>query len=165
MERNRILTAAVVLLALATATHVRAALYADEVMLLSDMVAKSPLKARIHNNLGHYLQDRGRIDEARAHFEKALELEPDYPDALNNLATLYINSGRRQEAVVLLQKCLQLNPAHVLARYNLAMQFYESNRIAESEQEFWYIVRYAPGSGEAAFAGQMLQMIRSGKRM
>ena len=50
-----------------------------------DTVAKAPGNARAHNNLGVALADRGRIDEAIAQYQKALEIKPDYAEAHNNL--------------------------------------------------------------------------------
>ncbi|MDA8100687.1 MAG: tetratricopeptide repeat protein [Nitrospiraceae bacterium] len=165
MNGKREIVAAVILIALAAVSFARDAVYSDPIRLYTDVVAKSPDKARPHNNLGHYLKIAGRQAEAQAQFERALALMPEYPDALNNLATIYTNIGRRQEGIALLQNCLLLNPAHIQARYNLAMQFYEGGFLPEAEREYWNIIKIAPQSGEAAFAQRMIQMIQSGKRM
>ena len=45
------------------------------------------------------LASRGRIDEAIAHFQKALELKPDYAEAHNGLALALAARGRNDEAI------------------------------------------------------------------
>jgi Flp pilus assembly protein TadD len=42
-------------------------------------------RARIHNNLGVALARTGRLDEAETEFRRALELQPDMPEALQGL--------------------------------------------------------------------------------
>jgi Flp pilus assembly protein TadD len=41
-----------------------------------------------HNNLGTVLRRLGRIEEARQHYDLALQYRPDYPQARRNLAAL-----------------------------------------------------------------------------
>src|SRR5512138_3553214 len=113
MERHRIAAALVILALLAGASLVRGSVYRDEITVYTDTVERSPDKARPHNNLGDALRKAGRLEEAQVHFERALALKPDYPDALNNLATIYNNNGRKRDAIILLSTCLQLEPGHL----------------------------------------------------
>ena len=76
----------------------RSSVFTDEATLWSDVVAKSPNKARPHNNLGRALQDSGPPDDVLAHFKKALYLEPDYLDAQFNLTIQYYDMGLMAEA-------------------------------------------------------------------
>ena len=45
----------------------------------------NPHYAEAHYNLGNVLAGRGQIDEAIAHFKKALEIKPDYAEARRSL--------------------------------------------------------------------------------
>jgi tetratricopeptide (TPR) repeat protein len=150
---------AVAVLLLAVLSSVRSHAYRTEVSLYTDVAAKSPGKARPHNNLGNALKEEHRIPEARIQLEQALALKPDYPDALNNLGTIYSSTGRRQEGLALLQRALQLDPGHVQARYNMAMQYYENGMIPEAAREYQLLIRLAPRSKEALFAYKMLALI------
>jgi tetratricopeptide (TPR) repeat protein len=50
------------------------------------------------------------VDEAIAHFQKALEINPDIPDAHQNLGFALLQQGRTDEAITQYQRLLQLRP-------------------------------------------------------
>jgi tetratricopeptide (TPR) repeat protein len=54
--------------------------------------------AAFHNNLGVIRESRKRMEDARRCFERAIEIEPVYSDALVNLAALLEESGHLEEA-------------------------------------------------------------------
>ena len=149
-----------ILAMLAAISHARSSIYENEVTLYTDIVSRSPNKARPQNNLGDALKKAGRFSEAGPHFERALALQPDYPDALNNLATIFNSSGRRDEALQLLTKALTLDPRHLQARYNLAISLYEGGMMSEASQQYAIIIDLAPYSKEGVFARKMLTLIQ-----
>lgn len=159
-SRPYLLSALFILAAFSIATWTRALIYESEITLWSATSHSSPNKARTHNNYGHALKEAHRMDEALTEFERALNLKPDYPDALNNLATIFISRGRKPEGLLLLNKALALDPGHVQAHHNLAMYYYESNLLEDAFREYSEIERIAPDSKEAAFGAKMLMMIR-----
>lgn len=149
---------------LAGACFARASVYQTEVTLYADTAAKSPAKARPQNNYGDALKKAGRFEEAMARFERALEIKQDYPDALNNLATVYNHFGKRDEALSLLLDAIALQPDHLQARYNLAMAYYERGLTSEAATQYRLIMEIAPWSKEAAFAWKMLAFIKAEQR-
>jgi hypothetical protein len=80
--------AAVLLLTLATATHLRNRVYRDEVTFWDDTAWKSPHNPRAFNNLGFALALEGRNEEADAAFVRAIALDPGYVKAKVNLRLL-----------------------------------------------------------------------------
>jgi Flp pilus assembly protein TadD len=60
---------------------------------------------------------------AVAHLEKAVELAPDYYDALNKLGGEYIRSGRYKEAEAILNRVRTLNPNDPLPLTNLGILY------------------------------------------
>ncbi len=70
-------------------------------------------------NLGHHLFMKGRLVEAIALFQKALETDPDYADYHNNLGKAYEDKGRTAEAIVEYGKAVSERAAFPEAEYNL----------------------------------------------
>lgn len=65
--------------------------------------------------------------EAEFHWEKAVELDPTYPSAWNNLAIAYEQQGKFPEALKAYEKARALDPknAYILQNYDLFMEIYE----------------------------------------
>lgn len=73
------------------------------------------------NNLGFLCQQEGRHDESNACFQKALDINPDSPELLNNIATGLINNGTPDEAIAACQKALEADPDAKDPRWNMAL--------------------------------------------
>ncbi len=86
--RTRLLVVAAWLLVLAGLTVARNQVYTSEVALWQDTVAKSPQKARAHNNLGYAYLLANQREAARREFARALELDPHDLKARGNLRRL-----------------------------------------------------------------------------
>jgi protein O-mannosyl-transferase len=82
--------AAVALLAMLLGAHtvLRNGDYRDEVSLWKATAAASPSKPRVWNNLGYAERLAGNTAAARAAFERALALDPDFDTARHNLNAL-----------------------------------------------------------------------------
>jgi tetratricopeptide (TPR) repeat protein len=63
---------------------------------------------------------RGRLQEAMRFYERALSLNPDYVDALNNLGVIHIQNRRYSAARESFAKAIRLRPDYVDSHYNLA---------------------------------------------
>lgn len=68
------------------------------------VIAISPHDSRAHNNRSITLQKLGRMDDARADLEKALELDPTNSNALLNLLYIYDKTNATENAVDLITK-------------------------------------------------------------
>jgi protein O-GlcNAc transferase len=71
------------------------------------------------NDQGKSLIRLGRRDEAMTHFARAVELDPAFAEAHNNLAILLGGNRRYDEAVAAYRRAIVLNPAYIEAHYNL----------------------------------------------
>lgn len=76
----------------------------DELLLLESVVARNPLDARAPYYLGNLFYDRRRHEEAIALWERAAELDPQFPTTWRNLGFAYYNirhdPGRALDAFV-----------------------------------------------------------------
>jgi tetratricopeptide (TPR) repeat protein len=60
------------------------------------------------------------VDEAIVQYQKALQISPDFAEALNNLGGALLQKGSVDEAIVQYQKALQIKPDYAEALNNLA---------------------------------------------
>ncbi|MFM1813877.1 MAG: hypothetical protein RLZ98_572 [Pseudomonadota bacterium] len=91
---------------------------------------------RLHSALGTALSAKGRQHDAQLAFAKALELSPENPVVLNNLALSYALASRSKQAESLLRRVIasKAPSQHVdRARLNLALLLGLKGRIKEAE--------------------------------
>jgi tetratricopeptide (TPR) repeat protein len=62
---------------------------------------------------------RGDIEKARAHLQKAIDISPNFDEALNNLGTIYYGDKQFEKAAELFERALQANPNSFAAQVNL----------------------------------------------
>jgi protein O-GlcNAc transferase len=80
------------------------------------------------NNLGTVLYKSGRITDAAAAFRRALEIRPDFVEALNNLANMQQLFGNWTAAVDLYRKAVDLEPECAVSYYHLGLVYQKQDR-------------------------------------
>ena len=88
------------------------------------------------DNFGLVLFQKGQVDEAIAHYQKALVIKPDYLEARNNLGNALMQNGRADEAVVQFRKALEIQPNFAHAHYNLGVALAQKGRLDEAIAQF-----------------------------
>lgn len=83
-------------------------------------LAHLPDNDRAWAHLGDALETRGRIDDARSAYQRAVDLNPGYPLWYNNLARFEAMLGRLDDAIAHWQRAVELLPQATLERDNLA---------------------------------------------
>ena len=68
---------------------------------------------------GITLAREGRIDEAIKHYREALQKNPDFEEAHNNLAIALYYKGNTNEAIRHLQEAIRIGPDYANAKQNL----------------------------------------------
>ena len=118
-----------VLLAVWSAVRVEA--WRDPVQLWGDNAAKTPLKARVHGQLGKACLETGQRDCAWRAFARAVALDPSRVDAENGLASVLIDlDGDLPRAEEQLRTLLARDPDNVPALVNLGVVQLRTNRPA-----------------------------------
>jgi tetratricopeptide (TPR) repeat protein len=75
----------------------------------------------------------GDLAHAESLYKQALELEPDSPDLLNNLAATYQSEDRQAEAKALMRQIHERFPDYLFGRVGMAKLFIEDGRFAEAK--------------------------------
>ena len=109
----------VVLMALEVGTWVRAGVYATSETLWLDTVTKNPEAWMAQYNLGLALGRSGKISPAIAHFQRAVQLKPDFAEAHNYLGTALLQAGKVPEAIEQYREALRIKPDYMDAQINL----------------------------------------------
>jgi tetratricopeptide (TPR) repeat protein len=84
-------------------------------------------------NLGNVKRDQRRREEAIASYRKALELDPRFLDARNNLGGELHALQRFEEAEREYRACLELDPESLVAQPNLASVLMDQGRFRDAE--------------------------------
>jgi len=93
-----------------------------------------PDDARAHNLFGNVCADLLK-DEQRAlsHWEKAVELDPDYADAYNNIGTYWLHFGEAGKAMDRFRKAVKLDPTGPDYHFNLGQAYYLFRDVAQEK--------------------------------
>jgi len=83
-------------------------------------IASINISPKAADELRKAYESGGDVRKIREHLEKAIEISPDYAEALNNLGALNFRQARYSEAAALFQHALKVNPDLYSARVNLA---------------------------------------------
>ena len=96
--------------------------------------------------------DKERQDEsALASFQKALDMDPEYPPAHAGMGISLLHLGRRSEAILQLQRAIQLKPDYAEAYGNLGVALFGDNKPAEAMAQFRRAVELKPDYAEAYY--------------
>ncbi len=104
-----------------------------------------------HNYLGCGLVVQGRIAEAIEHYQKAIEINPDYTDAHYNLGIALGEKGQLDEAMAHYQKAIQLKPDYADAYNNLANILAKKGQFAEAIVHYQKAIQLNPDYAEAHY--------------
>ncbi len=89
--------------------------------------------AKSHYMAGLKQFGQNHFEEAIAEHRKALELQPDWPDVLNALATAQSKAGRHAEAVATIERAIELAPTDAFAFTSLSIFLQRLGKIPEAE--------------------------------
>jgi tetratricopeptide (TPR) repeat protein len=107
------------------ATYERNFVWKDDLSLWSDVVEKSPYKARGYNEIGMYYYERQMPDNAIPFFQKSLSLQPDFAKAHNNLGLCFMAKGLTDRAIIELQNAVEDNPDNGMYHINLGIAYFQ----------------------------------------
>ena len=129
---------------LATLTWRQAAMYGNIETLWRTTLARNPDCWMAHNNLGIVLFQKGKLDEAIAHYRTTLQMEPKFWDADYNLGSALLGKGQVDEAIFYCDKAVAMEPNDPDARVALANALLEKRRIDDAIVHYQKAVAIRP---------------------
>ncbi len=133
---------------LAVCTWRQCATYANAETLWRVTLARNPGCSMAHNNLGNVLLGKGDADEALAHFERALQLEPDNSEAEESLGTVLLQRGQAEQALAHFEHALAVHP-YAGTHYNVGTALLARGRTNAALEHFNEALRLRPAYAEA----------------
>ena len=111
-----------------------------------------------HAGYATELRVRGDEEEARMHYQRAIEIYPDFPNALFNYGLLEQEAGETELAINLYRSAIRVQPDHVEAHLNLGAVLGGARRWEEAIYAFSMVLELSPRHPSAT---QNLEVIRS----
>jgi protein O-mannosyl-transferase len=134
VERRRIAPwigaaiANVVLVVLATLTNAQIHRWTDSFTLFKHTLAVAPRNFAIEGHLGYALQRSGQLDEAVAHFEKAIQIQPNDQVSQLYMGIARFYQGHVPEAIEHARVAIHLQPDSAKAHNLLGLALAKQNR-------------------------------------
>lgn len=108
-------------------------------------------------NMGNALVKEGNLEEAVAHFQKSLEIQPDLAEPRYNLANALFNQGKFDAAIVQYRKSLEIEPKNAEALNNLGNALAMKGADEEAVAQYQKALEIQPDYSDARFdLGQVL---------
>jgi tetratricopeptide (TPR) repeat protein len=119
-------------LALGVLTWRQARIYVGEETLWGITAARNPLCYLAHSKLGGLLFQQGRVDEAIARHQKALDICPDFAEAHNDLGVALLKKGQLDEAIAHFLKALGREPRDGRIYFNIGNALFRQGKLDEA---------------------------------
>ncbi len=116
---------------------------------LTDLLRRAPNAPFLHLQNGLIHAGAGQLANAVAAFKRALELDPKYSDARNNLAIALGALGRFHEAVELCEISLKSDPKNVLVWLSYAENLLQIGRGEDADSAAQKAIELAPDFAQA----------------
>jgi tetratricopeptide (TPR) repeat protein len=100
----------------------------EAIRIYQQVIERQPAWSEPHINLGCIYYQRGEMQNARASFCAALELESNNVTAHFNLGCVFDELGRLDESIEHLRRATEIEPAHADAHFNLASAYEKQGR-------------------------------------
>ena len=85
--------------------------------------------------IGQILDAGGRREEALKHFQGALELRPDFPEAALAVGRIRVQARQYAEAIPLLERVVGMEPNNEAAHYSLMLAYRNSGQMDKARRE------------------------------
>ncbi|KVC98789.1 hypothetical protein WI78_12130 [Burkholderia ubonensis] len=122
--------------------------YDAGIALMQQSLVERP-DASYFNNLGNMLRECGRLDDAIAHYRRAVALRPDYPEAHNNLGNALRDARDPAAAMASCARAIELRPGYAQAYNNLGNALHDLGEHDAAAASYGKAVAHDPQYAQA----------------
>lgn len=108
-------------------------------------------EARQHYVRGVQLGHQGDLEGAMNAYRKALDLDPNYCDAMDNLGQLHRRQGKLDEAALWYKKSIKVLPTNPVPHQNLAVVYEFQGKIKDAISEYETLTGIDPENPEGYY--------------
>jgi Tfp pilus assembly protein PilF len=130
--------------ALAAGTRTQLACWKDTAALFDHTLAVTKNNYMAHYVFGGVLEKQDKLDEAAIHFNKALHLWPEFPEANISMASLLIRRKQFDNAMVYLDKTMEVSPDNPRVYYYKGALFQTQQKFDKAIQAYERTLRLKP---------------------
>ncbi|KAL5004274.1 hypothetical protein ScPMuIL_017730 [Solemya velum] len=120
----------------------RSSQWRDEMSLFTSGAKVCPDNAKVHYNIGKLYSDNGHQDSAIQEYRLAIQLNPEYDQAMNNLGNILKELQQLDEAESLLERAVEIRPEFAAAWMNLGIVQTALNKNDAAEKSYFTAIRH-----------------------
>lgn len=149
----RATTAAVVLVAVgfSALTYARTRVWHSSGTLWSNVIAQYPDVALAYANRASFHKSEGRLDEALADYERAIEIDPESSDAWYNRGVFFEDRGDTAKALADYDRAIELDPTSFRPRLNRGNLHKDAGRADAAITDYSAAAEAAPDHAETYY--------------
>ncbi|UCF42748.1 MAG: tetratricopeptide repeat protein [Planctomycetota bacterium] len=143
------ITAGIVLAVLLICTRAQVRYWQNNLTLFGHTLEVTENNYVMHSNYGGALFEEGRFDEALAHFNEALRINPKYADARRNAGIVLLRQGKIDEAVAAFAEVLSYRGDWPITHNYLGLAYAQRGEFDLAVQNYNAALRLKPNYVEA----------------
>ncbi len=135
-----------------------------EVMLSG--VAQNPHNAEMRFCLGEMYQELQQFDTAKIYYKQALDIQPEYPEAITAIAISLVKQGQAEKsgnwfvaAIESYRRVIAKNPLNEFIHFNLGSVLISQNRCKEAIESFNAALAINPRFNEAKLGRSLMSLL------
>jgi serine/threonine protein kinase/tetratricopeptide (TPR) repeat protein len=115
-----------------------------QLQILKDIAKKYPREKWVHFELGSYHGDKNTFNQAIEEYHKALDLDPNYGDAMNSLAYTYSDIGDFEKAIEYFEKYASISPGDANPIDSMGEVYLRMGKLDEAMAKYKEVLEVKP---------------------
>ena len=133
---------------LSIASHRYAGVFVDQETEWTFNLKHNSRSPMVYLNLAFAQNEAGRLADAIASYEKAIQVDPDDPQTENGVGNFLVANDRLAQAIPHFARALAIDPTLLVTRRSLANALYKTGKAAEAVGQYRQVLDKSPDDSE-----------------